>query len=75
MLFSCDVGEYMKTFVLIVSLMTISSAYAELASVSYVHNTVDTRVDTSAQAKQTMAGEYTVSGTLYVPTPPLPPAD
>lgn len=51
------------------------TAWADLASVSYAESLVETRVDTSAEAKQTMAGEYTVSGTLNVPTPPLPPAD
>ncbi len=45
---------------------------ADLASTQYVHESVATRVDTSANATQTMAGDYTVSGTFSVPTPPLP---
>lgn len=44
-------------------------APADIASTTYVDNT---KVDISATANQTMAGNYTVSGTLVVPTPPLP---
>ena len=40
-----------------------------------VEEKASTKVDTSADANQTMAGTYTVSGTLMVPTPPLPSAD
>ena len=46
-------------------------ARADIASTTYVDNT---KVDISASANQTMAGSYTVSGTLVVPTPPLPSA-
>lgn len=65
----------MKRLVLIVCAIMTGTAYADLASTSYVSTAVETRVDTSAEAKQVMAGEYTVSGTFNVPTPPLPPAD
>lgn len=44
-------------------------ALADIASTTYVDNT---KVDVSASANQTMAGNYTVSGTFVVPTPPLP---
>lgn len=37
-----------------------------------VKTELGTKVDTGADAIQTMQGKYTVSGTLYVPTPPLP---
>lgn len=47
--------------------------YAELPSVSYVQDAVETKVDTSATANQTMAGTYNVTGVMTVPTPPLPP--
>ena len=47
-------------------------AYASIASSQYVDTAVSTRVDTSANASQTMAGSYTVSGELIVPTQPLP---
>ncbi|MBQ8686299.1 MAG: hypothetical protein IJ517_00885 [Alphaproteobacteria bacterium] len=46
-------------------------ALADIASTTYVDNT---KVDVSASANQTMAGTYTVSGTLVVSTPPLPTA-
>ncbi len=49
-------------------------ASADIASTKYVNNAIDTKVDTSASANQTMAGTYTVSGVLIVPTPPLPTA-
>ena len=65
----------MKRLVLVVCALMVGTAYADLASTSYVSTAVETRVDTSAEAKQVMAGEYTVSGTFNVPTPPLPPAD
>ena len=47
--------------------------YAELPSVSYVQEAVETKVDTSATANQTMAGTYNVTVVMTVPTPPLPP--
>ena len=47
-------------------------AYASIASSQYVDTAVSTRVDTSEKANQTMAGSYTVSGELIVPTQPLP---
>ncbi len=46
-----------------------------LISGEYVDEKIATKVDTSETAKQTMAGEHTVSGTLIVPTPLLPSAD
>lgn len=63
----------------IVVLIFISVSYATYANVAvasaeYVQKSVENRVDTSATANQTMAGSYTVSGSLKVPTPPLPPA-
>ena len=51
------------------------ASLANVASAQYVQESVATKVDTSANANQTMAGTYTVSGTLMVPTPPLPSAD
>lgn len=48
------------------------AGYASIASSQYVDTAVSTRVDTSANASQTMAGSYTVSGELIVPTQPLP---
>lgn len=45
-----------------------------VASTQYVQESVADRVDTSADANQTMSGTYTVDGVLVVPTPPLPTA-
>ena len=59
--------------------------FADIASTVYVNNYVNqqsaTKVDTSADAKQVLQGEYTVSGSFVVtgafkvPTPPLPNPD
>ena len=59
------------------------SAVANIPSTEYVQQQIATavssKVDTSATANQTMAGTYTVSGTLnltgiaYAPTAELPP--
>ncbi len=68
-------GSFMRRLVLLVCVLMAGTAYADLASVSYVSKATETSVKTSAETKQTMAGEYTVSGALYVPTPPLPPMD
>ncbi len=60
--------RFMLFFVLLVTLP--GAVCADIASASYVNST---NVDVSASANQTMAGT-TVSGTLTVPTPPLPSA-
>lgn len=44
----------------------------ELTSRSYVDESLKPKVDTSANANQTMAGTYNVSGRLDVATPALP---
>jgi hypothetical protein len=56
-------------FVLVITLPM--AVWADIASTTYVDKN---KVDVSASANQTMAGTYTVSGTLIVPTPPLPQA-
>lgn len=66
----------MKIFLLVfVVLFMAMPGYTDIASTSYVSNSTATKVDTSANVNQTMAGSYTVSGTLVVPTPPLPSAE
>ena len=50
----------------------IGAVHASIASMSYVEDAVAPKVDTAATANQTMAGSYTVSGTMAVPTPALP---
>ena len=58
-----------------------STAYVQQQIASQIADSVSTKVDTSATATQTMAGTYTVSGTLNltgvatVETPPLPAAE
>ncbi len=44
----------------------------ELTSRGYVDESLKPKVDTSANANQTMAGTYNVSGRLDVVTPALP---
>lgn len=52
------------------------AAHASVVSVEYVTDYVDSKIEKTVSlekaANQTMAGNYTVSGTLNVPTPPLP---
>lgn len=50
----------------------VSGARAAVPTQSYVDEKTITKVDTSQSTEQTMAGKYTVSGTLEVPTPKLP---
>ena len=65
-------GGRMRIVLFFVLLVVLPGAVrADIASTTYVDNT---KVDVSASANQTMAGTYTVSGTLIVPTPPLPSA-
>lgn len=57
---------------LLVVLMMPCASLCDIASTQYVQNSVATKVDTSPTANQTMSGNYTVSGSFKVPTPPLP---
>ncbi len=65
----------MRRMIFLFCMFLSLSARADIASTGYVANANATKVDTSASAQQTMAGSYTVSGTLVVPTPPLPSAE
>ncbi|MFQ6702688.1 MAG: hypothetical protein ACLRFO_00590 [Alphaproteobacteria bacterium] len=65
----------MRRIVLFLILLIPYGAWADLASTTYVKNATSTHVDTAQSANQTMAGTYTVSGTLVVPTPALPSAE
>ncbi len=49
--------------------------FLALVSAQYVSEVVENKVDVSKSANQVMAGTYTVSGALMVPTPPLPAAE
>ena len=58
-----------------------SSAYMREQVASQIATAISSKVDTSASANQTMAGTYTVSGSMNVtgslvaPTAPLPTAE
>jgi hypothetical protein len=43
-----------------------------IPSTKYVQGAIETRVGISESSNQTLAGTYNVSGTMTVPTPPLP---
>ena len=60
---------------LITALFILCGAGAAMANVSstdYVDDAVSTRVSTEQSAKQTLQGQYTVSGVFEVETPKLP---
>lgn len=42
---------------------------------TYVQESIESKVDTSADAKQTLNGEYDVAGVIMVTTPALPSAE
>ena len=52
-----------------------SSAYMREQVASQIATAISSKVDTSASANQTMAGTYTVTGTMYTTTPTLPTAE
>ena len=52
-----------------------STEYVQQQIASQIATAVSSKVDTSATANQTMAGTYTVTGTLNAPTPTLPAAE
>lgn len=68
-------GTAMRWIVLITMTLVPFMACANIASTDHVANATASKVDTAATANQTMAGTYTVSGTLIVPTQPLPTAN
>ena len=52
-----------------------SSAYMREQVAEQITSAISSKVDTSATANQTMAGTYTVTGTMYATTPTLPTAE
>ena len=50
-------------------------ARADIAAATYVDSAIKTKVDTSVDADQELAGKYVVTGTLEVPDAPLPSAN
>ena len=76
-LIKCIAGEGVcskRLFVFVCCLFMASVCNADLASTSYVQSNTKDKVSAAPEASQTMAGSYTVSGVLIVPTPPLPSA-
>lgn len=59
-------------FICLYFVLQSNTCLAAVASTNYVEGAIQTRVALSETANQTMAGTYNVSGTLTVPTPPLP---
>lgn len=58
--------------VFLLSLFQIFFCYADIASTAYVQAELTTKVDASKGTTQTMAGDYVITGTIKVPTQPLP---
>ena len=84
------ISKTIQFFTTVILTLTVAPALANIPSVEYVDNrlmtkadnsALESKVDTSATANQTMAGTYTVSGTMNftgattVPTAPLPSAE
>ncbi len=71
-------GYYMnKIFIFLLFALSSMVANAEtinLASKEYINRTCVT-MSKDTYGTQTMSGNYTVSGSLSVPTPPLPPEE
>ena len=76
----------MKKTLILTSAITILTAVPAIASIpssafmreqitAQITSAISSKVDTSATANQTMAGTYTVTGTLNAPTPTLPTAE
>ena len=63
-----------RGIIIFLLLVMPAMVYADIASTTYVEAQTASKVDTSSRVKQTLAGTYTVAGTLVVPPPPLPTA-
>jgi hypothetical protein len=55
--------------------LVLPVANAAIVSKAYVDGAMVSAVKTSGETTQTMAGDYTVTGALKVPTQPLPSAN
>ena len=56
-------------------MLVLPVANAAIVSKAYVDGAMVSAVKTSGETTQTMAGDYTVTGALTVPTQPLPSAN
>ena len=62
----------MRGIMLSLLLLLPTTTLGGVASTNYVNGAIETRVGISESTNQTLAGTYNVSGTMTVPTPPLP---
>ena len=62
----------MRVIVVFLTMFFALPVWASIPSTNYVNEAIETRVGISADTKQTLAGEYTVTGSFKVPTQPLP---
>ena len=71
--------KLLTTFLICAPMLAVanipSTEYVQQQIASQIATAVSTKVDTSASANQTMAGTYTITGTVYAPTPTLPTAE
>ena len=63
---------HMRGIVLFFCLFLPTTTWTAIPSTNYVNGAIETRVGISESTNQTLAGTYNVSGTMTVPTPPLP---
>ena len=68
----CDMRVILLGFLLSWPFMAMADVVSKGFVTEYVSQQNETKVDTSVSSVQTMAGNYTVSGSFKVPTPPLP---
>ena len=69
---------FLKSIFLVALTTAAVSAHAQTLQITskiYVDKQLETKVDKTTTSNQILAGTYTVSGILYVPTPPLPPIE
>ena len=67
------IGRRLKIFFCLYFILLSNVCLAVgVASTNYVEGAIQTRVGISESTNQTLAGTYNVSGTMTVPTPPLP---
>ena len=62
----------MRGIVVFFCLLLPTTTLGGVASTNYVNGAIETCVGISESTNQTLAGTYNVSGTMTVPTPPLP---
>ena len=56
----------MRVIVIFLAVFFVLPVWAAIPSTNYVNEAIETRVGVSADTKQTLAGEYTVTGSFKV---------